>query len=310
MKNSAQGTDGAAQASGANQLPTISERKLKANRENAKKSTGPRTARGKANSRQNAVKHGLLVNKLAEVKIRNEDPRELSRLHARLQDDLRPVGFPEELEVEHIAVCHWKLMRAWRYENAEIRLGQEKVSNQASEDWCLNPDSKWPLKSKAIKSMLESAKKEIESTGVVSQEVKNKVSSCCQEELKNATECASLQEIAEQIAKERGLALNQAKQFLRRDPWSQPEYARSITLEAIGFALNELLVRGHELTEQIVDAQFGQLSIPQSNAMDTIIRYEAAIQRSLNRAYDRLDHLQRRRLAVTHLPPAQKHMTQ
>ena len=42
----------------------ISERKLKANRENAKKSTGPRTARGKAFSRRNAVKHGLCASDL------------------------------------------------------------------------------------------------------------------------------------------------------------------------------------------------------------------------------------------------------
>jgi len=38
----------------------ISERKLQANRANAKKSTGPRTARGKAYSSRNAQKHGLL----------------------------------------------------------------------------------------------------------------------------------------------------------------------------------------------------------------------------------------------------------
>jgi hypothetical protein len=37
----------------------ISQRKLEANRANAKKSTGPRTARGKAFSRRNAVCHGL-----------------------------------------------------------------------------------------------------------------------------------------------------------------------------------------------------------------------------------------------------------
>lgn len=38
----------------------ISERKLQANRANAKKSTGPRTPQGKDWARRNAVKHGLL----------------------------------------------------------------------------------------------------------------------------------------------------------------------------------------------------------------------------------------------------------
>ncbi len=37
----------------------ISEAKLQANRANAKKSTGPRTERGKASSRRNALRHGL-----------------------------------------------------------------------------------------------------------------------------------------------------------------------------------------------------------------------------------------------------------
>ena len=38
---------------------TVSERKLRANRANARKSTGPRTTRGKAYSRRNALVHGL-----------------------------------------------------------------------------------------------------------------------------------------------------------------------------------------------------------------------------------------------------------
>lgn len=38
----------------------ISERKLQANRANAKRSTGPRTEAGRAASRRNALKHGIL----------------------------------------------------------------------------------------------------------------------------------------------------------------------------------------------------------------------------------------------------------
>lgn len=38
----------------------LSERKLQANQANAKRSTGPRTEAGKAASRRNALKHGIL----------------------------------------------------------------------------------------------------------------------------------------------------------------------------------------------------------------------------------------------------------
>ena len=44
--------------------PPVSEARLRANRENAKKSTGPKTARGKAYSRRNALKHGLLIDRV------------------------------------------------------------------------------------------------------------------------------------------------------------------------------------------------------------------------------------------------------
>ena len=42
----------------------ITERKLQANRANAKRSTGPRTERGKAIARRNALKHGILSRSL------------------------------------------------------------------------------------------------------------------------------------------------------------------------------------------------------------------------------------------------------
>ena len=38
-----------------------SERQMKANRENVKKTTGPRTRNGKSRSSKNALKHGLLA---------------------------------------------------------------------------------------------------------------------------------------------------------------------------------------------------------------------------------------------------------
>lgn len=65
----------------------ISERKLLANRANAKKSTGPRTERGKACSSRNAVTHGLFCKKgLFAPDGAPIDP-ELRAMWARLQGE-------------------------------------------------------------------------------------------------------------------------------------------------------------------------------------------------------------------------------
>jgi hypothetical protein len=44
-------------------------------------------------------------------------------------------------------------------------------------------------------------------------------------------------------------------------------------------------------------------AIPNGDAMDKIIRYEAAAERSLGRALDRLERLQRRRMGDAVPPP-------
>jgi hypothetical protein len=100
----------------------MSKRQLEANRRNALKSTGPRTPEGKARSSRNAITHGILAQ---EVLIRAgdgaEDPAELEALLEQFRNDLRPVGVLEEMLVERIAACYWRLRRAQRFEVGAIR---------------------------------------------------------------------------------------------------------------------------------------------------------------------------------------------
>jgi len=99
----------------------ISERKQRANRENAKKSTGPKTTRGKAFSRRNAIKHGLFARDLFPLLfLPTESEAEFLDFREQLYEEYEPVGMEEEWEVDRIAICKWKLRRVWRYENAEI----------------------------------------------------------------------------------------------------------------------------------------------------------------------------------------------
>jgi hypothetical protein len=75
----------------------VSQEKLRANRQNAAKSSGPRSATGKAAARQNARKHGVLS---ARLFVQGEVPQEFDALLQSLAQDLRPSGALELLFVE------------------------------------------------------------------------------------------------------------------------------------------------------------------------------------------------------------------
>src|ERR1035441_9117633 len=111
-------SDGTGQSAKPNHVATISQRKLKANRENARKSTGPKTPSGKASSRRNAIKHGLFVSHRTDFVALDENPQEYEDLLNGLWSQHQPAGEGEEVEVERIALCYWRLKRAWRHENA------------------------------------------------------------------------------------------------------------------------------------------------------------------------------------------------
>ena len=87
--------------------------RIEANRRNALKSTGPRTAAGKLTSSKNAAKHGLLSR---DVVLPNEDAEELAKFCADLHDQLSPVGHLEQILVDKIAVSAWRLGRIHRLE--------------------------------------------------------------------------------------------------------------------------------------------------------------------------------------------------
>ena len=94
-----------------------SARKAESNRRNAQKSTGPRTAQGKANSRLNALKHGLLASNATIAVIEGRAHRkEFEAMVDGLGQDFQPVGTFEQLLVEDIAGCFWKKRRLLRFE--------------------------------------------------------------------------------------------------------------------------------------------------------------------------------------------------
>jgi hypothetical protein len=87
----------------------ISEKKLKANRANAKRSTGPKTLAGKVAVRGNAVRHGLRSNML--IARSEECVEDFNDILLSIRMAGKPKTDEEEILLEEIAEGWWKLRR-------------------------------------------------------------------------------------------------------------------------------------------------------------------------------------------------------
>jgi hypothetical protein len=96
-------------------MPT--EAQINANRLNALKSTGPRTAQGKAVASQNSIKHGLLAER--DV-ITSESQDDFDLYRKQIIDELKPVSPMESVLAERIITLSWRLKRAGRFQNQAI----------------------------------------------------------------------------------------------------------------------------------------------------------------------------------------------
>ena len=106
-------------------------KQIKANRRNARKSTGPRTETGKAASSANALSHGLTA--AETVVLPEEEPEDFERLRQGVIADLAPAGALQEALAQRIAVLLWRLDRVARLE-AELFIHGEFALDRASLD--------------------------------------------------------------------------------------------------------------------------------------------------------------------------------
>jgi hypothetical protein len=105
-------------------MPPTSPRK-KANQQNALKSTGPRSAAGKAVSSANATQHGILSRHLI---LPGESRAEFDALLQQLMLEQQPVGTLEQALVERMAVALWRQRRLVAAETAQAQLRQGELA--------------------------------------------------------------------------------------------------------------------------------------------------------------------------------------
>ncbi len=97
---------------------SISEKRLAANRANAKKSTGPRTPEGKRRSSQNSLEHGVLANAILIEGESKEGFLHLCQAYAREYNPQTPT---EQALVNKAVTSQWRALRAASLESAAIK---------------------------------------------------------------------------------------------------------------------------------------------------------------------------------------------
>lgn len=104
------------------------EKQLEANRENGKLG-GVKTEEGKAVSRYNALKHGLLSK---EVLLEWESEKDLVELGKRMRAEIKPKGEVELFLTDRIIANSWRLRRLLQVETAIMEWQSEE---EAGHSW-------------------------------------------------------------------------------------------------------------------------------------------------------------------------------
>src|SRR5208282_3463553 len=228
-----------------------------------------------------------------------ENSQEYERLLNDLCDEHQPIGRAEELEVERIALCWWKLRRASRYENSVNHVAVRDVAVKElarQEEYCQTLDKE----EEAMILELRGALGEIEATGEVPQDLKQKV-------FATRPKFEALWPLFEKSAEEVLKAKLGESRFAEITPL---ELSLDIALITILVAILFIEELRRFRTAEVWEIAHAQHAIPDRESLDRILRYETAIEKNLGRALDRLERLQRRRRGEPVLPPVSVRLMQ
>ena len=115
---------------------------LAANRRNAKKSTGPRSAAGKKRSSLNHLRHGMTAE---TVVLPHESAGDYDEIRGALMKDYEPATSQETMLVDQIAAGYWRTIRARRFETAmfdnhlrtkKLAHGKDPAPNERDDEGC------------------------------------------------------------------------------------------------------------------------------------------------------------------------------
>jgi len=281
-------------------LIPLSVNKLAANRRNARKSTGPKTADGKEASRMNAVKHGILSSAVVVRGLRiREHEEEYKALREQCWECLAPVGRMEEMLVDKIVAAQWRLRRALIAETGEIVKSvdggrQHRANREPLSPWIfMDPThdaSVEMTKSSAgleyRRHILETVRESVKRDGELTEKTLEWVRRRFMNEPNNMTR--TLEEYRKTfLANPEGLSAEELKE---KHLMAVDRYVEA----TLGWQANLNMEHTEREDKQETAGQAADV-LPSAEVLDKILRYETALDRQLYRAMNQLERLQRRR---------------
>jgi len=285
------------------------EQQLQANWQNAQESTGPATPEGKAVAKMNALKHCILAR---EVVIRGEHIKESAKefhaILARFWQELAPAGPVEEMLVERLVVCYWRLRRVLIAESGAIRLSVDTGSWQRLIAECneltrmkqhtfIYKESDFRQSALGIQYLLgklEEIREWVDEVGELTEDIFQRVIEVFGDEDDGVARVLGIYRLVLQDNPE-GL---------------EPDALKAKHKQLVLTFLDEQRERLKQLHE-VLGEQEGQEQanrsaasfLPSKETVEKLLRYETTIERQLYRALNQLERLQRQRKGEVIPPP-------
>ena len=279
------------------------ENQSAANQQNAQKSTGPKTEEGKAVSKLNAAKHGILSEAVVISKGEGQERKEAYlRLYDGLRDYFKPAGAMEDALVEQIAVTLWRKRRVLRFELGCLRkqLDAYRQAARGPED---EEDAFPAHKHKTACQRLAEAQKQVDHHQAEKEALEGNWDIMSDKAMDDWVDSYF------RLAEKKGF---EAEEPARVRDWLKEQ---GLTEDQI----RKELIQVHEELIQVAQAEIKTLepqaalelermtllgSVPASGSdLDKIIRYEASLDRQLYKAINQLERLERRRKGEDLPPP-------
>ncbi len=291
--------------------------KIASNRRNALKSTGPRSQRGKQIVRRNALTHGLLSQ---EVVIQAGDGREnqseYNQLITQLAAQLQPEGILEEMLIEKIAVCYWRLRRTIKCETGETRKQLDsanlmwifRIADQFQHDKTLgllgagmDTLGRTHLGIQHLLDVLNDIRSGVDEAGHLGSDDIARLMNVYGHEEGGFVNTLLIYNV---MATER--ESKDAERMWGDDKPPDPEILKTAMTDLIDREIARLKVLEKAVREkERLDFESETLGnhLPPKEIVDRLLRYETTIERQLYRAIDQLERLQRARRGELIPPP-------